>query len=250
MAKLKLLPIKDGRDKNRYCGPSVISALTKLTTGEAARLIRMQSPDRKSVKGTHSYEVQRALNACNIDMRRCPLVSNGRSRRPSLAAWLKQSKKDRTPGRVFLIVAGNHWQLVSGRRYTCGRIRDIVSIKDKRVKRRAHVSEVYELTSSNVAKPDIDVTKPKAKSNPAYYHVRKIIKKYPEFDLSYERESQFDGVGTDYWVTMSGPLEELATELEHPLCDEHYCHSIFEVYLRMRDMVLFAKEHYSKVAHL
>ena len=248
MAKIKLLPIKDGRDKNRYCGPSVISALTKLTTGEAARLIRMQSPNRKSVKGTHSYEVRRAFDACNIEMRRfpyTPVVSNGKRRRPSLAAWLKQSKKARTPGRVFLIAAGNHWQLVSGRRYTCGRIRDIVSIKDKRVKRRARVSEVYELTSENVTKPAIDVTKPKARSNPAYYHIRKIIKKYPEFDLTYERESQFD-----YWVTMSGPLEKLATELEHPLCDEHYCYSIDEVWSRMEDMVLFAKEHYSKVAHI
>ena len=248
MAKIKLLPIKDGRDKNRYCGPSVISALTKLTTGEAARLIRMQSPNRKSVKGTHSYEVRRALDACNIEMRRfpyTPVVSNGKRRRPSLAAWLKQSKKSRTPGRVFLIAAGNHWQLVSGRRYTCGRIRDIVSIKDKRVKRRARVSEVYELTSENVTKPAIDVSKPKARSNPAYYHVRKIIKKYPEFDLTYERESQFD-----YWVTMSGPLEDLATKLNHPLCDEHYCYDIDEVWSRMEDMVLFAKEHYSKVAHL
>ena len=248
MAKLKLLPIKDGRDKNRYCGPSVISALTKLTTGEAARLIRLQSPNRKSVKGTHSYEVRRAFDACNIEMRRfpyTPVVSNNRRRRPSLAAWLKQSKKARTPGRVFLIAAGNHWQLVSGRRYTCGRIRDIVSIKDKRVKRRARVSEVYELTSENVTKPDIDVSKPRAKSNPAYYHVRKIIKKYPEFGLSYERESQFH-----YWVTMSGPLEKLATELEHPLCDEHYCYDIDEIWSRMEDMVLFAKEHYSKVAHL
>ena len=41
--KLKLRPIKDGKDKNRYCGPSVVSAVTKLTTGEAARLIRIQS---------------------------------------------------------------------------------------------------------------------------------------------------------------------------------------------------------------
>ena len=247
MAKIKLLPIKDGRDKNRYCGPSVISALTKLTTGEAARLIRMQSPNRKSVKGTHSYEVRRALDACNIEMRRfpyTPVVSNGKKRRPSLAAWLKQSKKSRTPGRVFLIAAGNHWQLVSGRRYICGRIRDIVSIKDKRVKRRARVSEVYELTSPNVKKPDIDVTKPKARSNPAYYHIRKIIKKHPEFNLTYEKDD------ISYWVTMSGPLEDLATKLNHPLCDEHYCYDIDEVWSRMEDMVLFAKEHYSKVAHL
>ena len=49
---------------------------------------------------------------------------------------------------------------------------------------------------------------------------------------------------------MSGPLEKLATELEHPLCDEHYCYDIDEIWSRMEDMVLFAKEHYSKVAHL
>ena len=28
------------RDKNRYCGPAVISALTGITTAEAARRIR------------------------------------------------------------------------------------------------------------------------------------------------------------------------------------------------------------------
>ena len=96
------------------------------------------------------------------------------------------SKIDRTEGRVFLIAAGHHWQLVSGRRYTCGRIREIVSIKDKQVKRRARVAEVYELTSNNVIRPkDIDVSHRKSKSNPVYYQVRKLIKKYPEFEITY-----------------------------------------------------------------
>ena len=244
MAKIQLKAITDGKDKNRYCGPSVISALTNLTTGEAARLIRKQN-GRKAIRGSHSYEVLDALRACNIQARRWekPGVRLNRKTGPTLAGWLKMSKEDRTPGRVFLIVAGWHWQIVSGRRYTCGRIREIVSINDKRVKRRARVAEVYELTSENVTKPDIDVSKPKSKSNPYYYRVRKIIKKYPEFDLTYERESQFD-----YWVTMSGPLEKLATELEHPLCDEHYCYSIDEVWSRMEEMVEFAKEHYPKLA--
>jgi len=84
-----------------------------------------------------------------------------RSNGITLARWLKLSVKHRTEGRVFLVVAGWHWQLISGRRYTCGRIRDIVSIRDKRVKRRARVAEVYELISENVTKPDFDVSKPK-----------------------------------------------------------------------------------------
>ena len=165
--KLKLREIKDGKDKNSYCGPSVISAVTDLTTGEAARLIRKQT-GRKMVKGSHSSEIKRALEACNIDVRPYRvydenerLVRLSRKNGPTLAAWLKMSKQDRTSNRVFLLVAGWHWQLVSGRRYTCGRIREIVSIKDKQVKRRARVAEAYELFSDKVTKPAIDVTKPK-----------------------------------------------------------------------------------------
>mgnify|MGYP003665745127 FL=1 len=242
MAKIKLKAITDGKDKNRYCGPSVISALTDLTTGEAARLIRKQS-GRPKITGTSTRQVLDGLRACNIKACRWekPGVRLNRKTGPTLAGWLKMSQEDRTPGRVFLIVAGWHWQLVSGRRYTCGRIREIVSIKDKRVKRRARVDEVFELTSDNVTRPDIDVSKPKTKSNPYYYRVKKMIRENPEFGITYEKDD------ITYWVTMSEELEDLATELEHPLCDEHYCHGIDEVWWRVQEMAEFGKEHYPKV---
>tara|TARA_R110000751_G_scaffold48500_2_gene107922 strand:- start:114 stop:860 length:747 start_codon:yes stop_codon:yes gene_type:complete len=246
MAKLKLKAITDGKDKNRYCGPSVISALTDLTTGEAARLIRMQN-GRSTIRGSYTHEVLDALRACNIKATRWqkPGARLNRTTGPTLAGWLKMSKEERAPGRVFLILAGHHWQLVSGRRYTCGRIRDIVSIKDKRVKRRARVEGVYELTSDNVTKPSIDVSKPKSKSNPAYYQIKKVIKQYPEFDLTYEKENL--GGGILYWVTMGGELEDLATEIGHELRDEHHCYDIDEVWERMQDMVEFGKEHYQTI---
>ena len=63
MAKLKLRAVDHGKDKNRYCGPSAISAVTKLTSGEAARLIRKQS-GKSSVKGTSTSNIRRALEAC------------------------------------------------------------------------------------------------------------------------------------------------------------------------------------------
>ena len=173
MAKLKLKAITDGKDKNRFCGPSVISALTGLTTGEAARLIRKQT-GKTCVMGTHISEVLNALRACNITSWGMKL-SHAPS--PTLARWLKLSKADRTPGRIFLIIAGWHWQLVSGRRYTCGRIREIVSIKDKRVKRRARVEGVWELFSDKVTKPDIDVSKPKDPFSSARARARRIEKK-------------------------------------------------------------------------
>ena len=91
MAKLKLGPVNHGTDKNRYCGPSVISAVTSLTTGEAARLIRMQS-GKRSVKGTSTMEVKRALKACNIEMHHVPSPGQtrfGRRDGITLAHWLR-----------------------------------------------------------------------------------------------------------------------------------------------------------------
>ena len=164
MAKLKLRPVEHGKDKNRYCGPSVISAVTKLTTGEAARLIRLQS-GRRSVIGTSTSNVRRALESCNVQMTCVPAPTGsryGRSSGVTLARWLKLTHGKRA-NRIFLISAGHHWQLVSGNRYVCGRTASlgIVSIKHKQVKRRARVADVYELTSDGVTKPDIDVSKPK-----------------------------------------------------------------------------------------
>ena len=250
MAKLKLKTIVDGKDKNRYCGPSAISALTDLTTGQAARLIRKQH-GRSSIRGSYTHEVLDALRACNIkaDRWRQEGVRLNRTNGPTLAAWLRLTKKDRTPGRIFLLIAGWHWQLISGRRYTCGRIRDIVSIRDKRVKRRARVCEVWELTSDNVTKPDIDVSKPKSKSNPAYYQIKKLVKQYPEFGLTYEIEHpRGNGYSTNhYWAEMSSELENLAFEMNHELQDEHGCEGIDEVLDRMEEMVAFGKEHYPTI---
>jgi hypothetical protein len=238
MAKLKLGAIVDGKDRNRFCGPSVISALTDLTTGEAARLIRMQT-GKPCVMGTHAKQVLNALRACNIEAARLTF----RRPRPTLAGWLRTNREERTTGRIFLIAAGNHWQLVSGRRYTCGRIREIVSIRDKRVKRRARVSEVWELTSDNVTRPEFDVSKPKP--NPAHYQVRKLIRQYPEFDLSCEVEHREYGEypSTSYWVQMGSRLEELAKETDHELRDCHGCNGIEEAQERLERMVAFAREH-------
>ena len=190
--KLKLQKIKDGKDTNRYCGPSVISALTKLTTGEAARLVRMQT-GRSSITGTGFGEVRNALAACNIRMQRVP------SRYPpiTLARWLRESKEARTPGRVYLLDAGNHWQLVSGRRYVCGRIREIVSIRDKRVKRRARVSIAWELFSDDVTKPEFDVSKPKDLDASDRAKARRIEKQIgAEIDLGVNHREY-----KDMWVS-------------------------------------------------
>jgi len=162
--KLKLKAVNHGKDKNRFCGPSVISAVTDLTTGKAARLIRMKT-GKRMVTGTHASEVESVLNDCGIQMTTLPPPEGckfGRSKGITLAHWLRLTHGQRKD-RIFLVVAGWHWQLISGNRYVCGRISSegIVSIKHPKVKRRARIAEVFELTSDNVKMPDTDVSKQK-----------------------------------------------------------------------------------------
>jgi len=239
---LKIKPVNHGTvkaDKNRYCGPSVISAITGMTTGEAARLVRSLS-GVKSVKGTSTRQVRDALRDCNIDMQRYNFgMALSRSTGPTLAAWLRATVKERNADRVFLIVAGWHWQLVQGRRYVCGIVGDVVSIKDKKIKRRARVAEVYELTMT-AAKV---VTPPAAKKVKVVDHnakVRRELKKLTNqygFDIEYERDSHM------YSVWMSEEAETLAQNLDHHLCDSHYCEDWAEIGSRIGDMVEFMKEH-------
>ena len=137
---MKLYELKRAKGDNRYCGPAVISFVTGISTGEAAALIR-QRTGRRAIIGTSAGEVANAYRSLGIRMRDVPVRD-----KPTLAAWLRGTQDIRTTGRVFLVVAGNHWQLITGRRYACGRIGEIVSIKDPKVKRRARVTQVFELT--------------------------------------------------------------------------------------------------------
>jgi hypothetical protein len=205
---MKIYDVKhDPKDKNRFCGPSAISALTGMSSGEAARLIRATNR-LKAVMGTHTGELIRALHKCGIEVtprkvylryyknKKGEMVAQGEE---SIAAWLKRTVKDRTPGRVFLLAAGHHWQVISGRRYVCGLSGEIVSITDKKVKRRAKVTEVWECFAPNgVTIPD-EAKKAKQpkdwiqrRNHAAYLDFRKFARKhdlqysiYPECGLNY-----------------------------------------------------------------
>lgn len=144
---LKLHPLNRGVRDNHYCGPAAISFLTGLNTSDAARLIRQRTHER-CVRGVSAENLVWIMRCwCGLRVRPANSYEHLQTReRPTLAAWLRESKASRSAGRVWLIVAGNHFQLVTGRRYACGRIGEIVSIRDKRVQRRARVKSVYEVT--------------------------------------------------------------------------------------------------------
>ena len=232
MKNLKINPVNNtSSDRNRYCAPAIISSLTGMTTGEAARLIRSVTGERK-VTGVHTHHLIRALKLCGIYF----LQSKRFPNKPTLAKWLKDAKESRSTGRVFLVVAGNHFQLVEGRRYVCGRTKDIVSIKDKSVKRRCRVEEVYELKAEGkITIPD-RARKPKRPSDPYRPFVQKMKKKYG-FIVEYQRWNDL------YWVEMPLHAEDLAGDMDHRLKDEHGCDGMQEVANRMEEMAEFMDEH-------
>lgn len=205
-------------DKNRYCGPSAISIVTGMSTGEAARLLRHVS-GKQSIKGTHDSWMRRAFAECGIMMRSVHVAEipdpnvryEGTRRivrlrrsserdhepRPTLAQWLKDSTKLRTAGRVFLVSAGNHWQIISGRRFVCGRTIKIISITDKKAHRRARVSDVYELKANGAIITPKVAKKPSATSrvDPARRELAALEKKW-----GFKGKIERDGDIKDYVV--------------------------------------------------
>lgn len=150
-------PISPKGDANRYCGPAVISAVTGLTTGGAARLIRGINGN-KCVMGTYPHELRKALDRCGIIT---SVVSEcSPSDAPTFAQWVKQSRDSGT----YIICVGNHWAAIRGRRYVCGIAKDVVPFDHPAVKRRARVTLVLRLIEkqSGLVRPMVaDKPKPK-----------------------------------------------------------------------------------------
>jgi len=259
VAAFKVRPVNHGtakRDKNRYCGPAVLSIMSGITTGDASRLIRSLFPQVHAVRGTSDYQIQMAYKELGIRMSR---VSYGitDSKKPTLAGWLKGTVVERTAGRVFLVAAGNHWQIITGRRYICGIVKELVSVRDKRVKRRARVSGVYELTpiaeDGKIRVPVIE--KPKCrKSHSAYSRVRKLIAQNADIGLGYDVERSWTHGDTQYWVHVCDNVEDFiygavkdddspAREDAFEVNDGRCCYSWDEVEDRMTEIVEFVDKY-------
>lgn len=156
-------------DTNRYCGPSAISIVTRMASGEAARLLRHVT-GKTSIKGVHTGAMSKAFAMCGIEMSPRSFVVNNLTRRengkiikPTIAQWLAATVTTRTAGRVFLVLAGDHYQIISGRRFCCGRTKEIVSITDKRAHRRARIHSVYELIARGPITIPAAARKPKVR---------------------------------------------------------------------------------------
>jgi len=220
---LSLQPVNSPKgDSNRFCGPAVISALTGMTTGAAARLIRQVSPTRKCVMGTYSGEMLRALRLCGIDGKSSPRMLPN----PTLAGWLKATHGQRG-GRTFLIAAGHHWQIVQGNRYVCGLSKAIVGLTHDVVSRRARVTEVYELTATGAVAAPVSV---KAKPVDRNRKLRDDAKRLAaQYGVLIEPEQGFDRRA---WFVHHPDLMDTGND---PCEGDHYSFDWDDVMARVRD---------------
>ena len=244
MTILKMRNINHGTrktDKNRYCGPAVISSLTGITTAGASRLIRHINPHRTRVIGTHSWEICKALRLCGVTVKR---IDHPTKHKITLARWLKLNIKERTPGRIFLISAGYHWQLVSGRKYVCGILKEIVSIKHPKVKRRARVKKVFEVTAHGNLTIPTDITNNPVDSdhykeqNRWRYQAKKLAK---EWNLDIDNDWT---VHEDEYTVFGN--QETEDHKDYPFYDDHTSltsNDWKDIYGCCKTIIAFMKEH-------
>lgn len=178
---------------NRYCGPAALSIISGIDTAEAAAVIRFVG-NKASVKGTSDYDQLRALNLLGFSAKSAAKVDPlNPKNNPTLAAWLRDTTRTRGSS-LFLIAAGNHWQVVQGRRYCCGLSKEIVSIRDEKVKRRARVTAVYEITQDRkVALADVLPARAKTARVPARERANRLAKQY-DIEIETERCSGYTSI--------------------------------------------------------
>lgn len=252
MKNINIKPVNHGTtkaDKNRYCGPSAISAVTGMTTGEAARLLRHVS-GRKSIKGTYTSEVTDVLEMCNIKATYEDFgLRLSYSKGPTLARFLKHTVKERNAKRVFLISAGRHWQVIQGRRIVCGILKEPTSVRDKSVRRRKRVNKCYELSvlpNQKIVIP-AEARKPKREAVEAsdYTQAKRLAKK---LDLVIE----LDQIGpsrkydVQKWIVDYKDVDENGNDLDFAdmgVIDGHCSYDWWEVLGKLEEIQRYRDEH-------
>lgn len=219
MSTATLKPVKRAaKGHNRYCGPAALSIITGIDTAEASAVIRFVNKKR-SVQGTHDWEIIKSLNLLGYHVSSAaklnPLTPKTN---PTLAAWLKSDQRDGKA--LYLVVAGNHWQVVQGRRYCCGLSSNIVSIRDAKVKRRARVTAVYRIEHARkVALAEVLPAKVKDTEATVRRKARALAAKH---NIEIEAERLYDGGEYYTRIIVWGQSGICDDEARDPFYGDHY----------------------------
>jgi hypothetical protein len=222
-----------GRRSNRYCGPSLISILTGLDTRDTARLLREVS-GRSSIKGTSSEHIRRALSRLGIDLVSFPthrIQLRTGTKAVTFVQWERASRAVRGSDAILLVM-GNHWAVVQGRRYACGMVRKPVPFSAV-PHRCARVTEAYRLIRTATGKRFTSLVPPAPASAPDL--ARPVRERAKQLASTYgiQIEDSTDW-GSKAWNVWAPPrcyeADGLWPDAEgDPLSGERFCDSWDEV---------------------
>jgi len=224
---MNIKPVNRKNRGNRYCGPAAISIINGCNTDDAAKLIRVYN-GKRPVRGASTSHVLKVLNDIGYSCYNVRFEGG-----TTLAGWLRATHGDRG-GKVFLVVAGNHFQVISGNRFCCGRTGEIVGLKHDMVKRRARVTRVIRVEASadalrhvddvikeNYPRHEYEVKRKKIEAS-AGAKARRLAKLW---DIEIETEVWNGGIDRYTRIMVWGPrdyIDDPDTEEVDPYYDYHY----------------------------
>jgi hypothetical protein len=237
MPTATLKPVKRAaKGHNRFCGPAALSIIAGIDTAEAAAVIRNVNKKR-SVTGTYDWEIIKSLNLLGYNVASAaklnPLTPKAN---PTLAGWLKSDGRDGKT--LYLVAAGNHWLVVQGRRYCCGKTSEIVSIRDEKVKRRARVTAVYRIEQERkVAVSEVLPAKVKDTEATVRRKARALAAKH---GIEIETYRNYDD-GEYYTQIIVWGLSGICDDEERdPFCGDHYADDWADALERVQEYVKLA----------
>lgn len=153
---------------NRFCGPSALSMILRIDTGETAALLRKVS-GKRAITGTHNSYMKAALREKGY--RATDLIIAGK---PTLAEWLKRNTVAQRGTNVYLITTANHYVVVQGRSGGCnhggpgplremkrrrGRVTSVILVEPPTQEAKAkiaHVARLKPFASMDAARANLD----------------------------------------------------------------------------------------------
>ncbi|WP_432263031.1 hypothetical protein [Cupriavidus sp. TMH.W2] len=137
-AALTLHPLK--RQGNRYCGPTAISLLAGIATGDAARLIRAGARGEiRAVRGASAHDVCRVLATLGLAS-----TEEAVAGRPTLRRWMGEHSH---AAGTYLVNITDHWVVVHGRDgVACSRTDGALVAGDAHPNARSFVKHAYRIT--------------------------------------------------------------------------------------------------------
>ena len=237
MPTATLKPVKRAaKGHNRFCGPAALSIIAGIDTAEAAAVIRKGNGAR-SVKGTSHFDLLRALATLGYKASSAAKIDPfKRKTNPTIAAWLKSDERDGQS--LYLISAGYHWQVVQGRRFCCGITKDIVSIRDPKVKRRARLVAVWKIEQDHKV-AIADVLPPKAKDTEATIR-RKAKRLADEHGIDIETYRSYDFGEYNSSIIVWGQRDICDDEARDPFFGDHYADDWADALERVQEYVKLA----------